>query len=83
MLQGSKDGKKTGPYDMTPEARMAFRKLKAAFATAPVLQHFDPAKPIRLETDASGFAIAGILSQPGTQREGRQKDMHCVGLTLY
>ena len=37
MLQESKDSKKTGPYDMTPEARTAFRKLKAAFVTAPVL----------------------------------------------
>ena len=66
MLQGSKDSKKMGPYNMTPEARIAFRKLKAAFAATPMLQHFDPAKPIRLETDASGFAIAGILNQLGT-----------------
>ena len=62
MLQGSKDSKKTGPYDMTPEVRMVFSKLKAAFVTTPVLQHFDPAKLICLETDASEFAIAGILS---------------------
>jgi len=26
--------------------------------------HFDPSKPRKLETNASGFAIAGILSQP-------------------
>jgi hypothetical protein len=29
----------------------------------PVLAHFDPAKPIRHEMDALGFAIAGVLSQ--------------------
>ena len=27
------------------------------------MQHFDPAKPIILQTDTSGFAIAGILNQ--------------------
>jgi hypothetical protein len=63
MLKGSVNGRKSGPYDMTPDSRKAFRDLKKAFSTAPFLQHFDPEKPIRLETDASGFAIAGILSQ--------------------
>lgn len=33
------------------------------FTEVPILQHFDPAKPIILQTDASGFAIAGILNQ--------------------
>ena len=63
MLRGSKNGRKTGPYIMSPEAKEAFRRLREAFATAPVLRHFDPKKPIRIETDASGFALAGIISQ--------------------
>jgi len=42
---------------------LAFRKLKRTFTEAPILQHFDPAKPIILQTDTSGFAIAGILNQ--------------------
>jgi hypothetical protein len=29
----------------------------------PVLVHFNPAKPIRLKTDATSYAIAGIISQ--------------------
>ena len=37
MLLGCKKGKKSGPYDMTPEARLAFQKLKSAFARALVL----------------------------------------------
>ena len=76
LLKGSKNGKKTGPYILTKEAKEAFQKLKAAFATAPVLQHFDPKKPIHIETDASGFAVAAILSQPGTPMVGRRSDAH-------
>ena len=64
------NGKKAGPYIMTGEAREAFKRLKNAFSSAPVLRHFDPNKPIRVETDASGFAIAGILSQPGDPTPG-------------
>jgi hypothetical protein len=48
---------------------LAFRKLKRTFTEALILQHFDPAKPIILQTDASGFAIAGILNQ-----------YHCFGV---
>src|SRR5256714_2240449 len=76
LLKGSKNGKKTGPYILTKEAKEAFRKLKAAFAMAPVLQHFDLEKPIRIEADASGFAVAAILSQPGTPTAGRKSDAH-------
>jgi hypothetical protein len=33
------------------------------FTVAPILQHFDPAKPIILQPDASGFQIAAICNQ--------------------
>ena len=33
-----------------------------AFISAPVLRHYDPTLPLRLETDASSTACAGILS---------------------
>ena len=36
---------------------------KQAFTDAPILQHFDPGRHIRIETDASGYAISGVLSQ--------------------
>jgi len=29
----------------------------------PILRHYDPERPTLLETDASDFAIAGVLSQ--------------------
>ena len=58
------------------EAKEVFRKLKVAFAMALVLQHFDLKKPIRIETDTSGFAVAVILSQPSTLIVGRRSDAH-------
>ena len=57
MTQGSRE------WEWTRDAALAFRKLKKAFTVAPIFQHFDPQKPIILQTDASGFAIAGILNQ--------------------
>jgi hypothetical protein len=47
-------------WEWTRKAELAFRKLKKAFNAASILQHFDPTKPIVLQTDVSGFAIAGI-----------------------
>ena len=53
----------TRKFEWTREVDLAFHKLKRAFTDAPILMHFDPDKPIILQTDASGFAIAGILCQ--------------------
>ena len=48
---------------LTLEARLAFTQLRKAFTKAPILQHFDSECHIRIETDASGYAISGVLSQ--------------------
>jgi hypothetical protein len=53
----------SGKWGWTELAEIALQKLKRAYTEAPILQHFDPEKPITLQTDASGFAIAGILNQ--------------------
>jgi len=45
------------------EAETAFHDLKQRFTTAPILAHFDAARPIIIETDASDFAIGAVLSQ--------------------
>ena len=50
-------------WEWTRQAELGFRKLKRTFTEAPILQHFDQAKPIILQKDASGFPIAGILNQ--------------------
>ena len=46
----------------TPGAKLAFTKLRQAFFKAPILNHFDPEQHIRIEKDASGYAIGGVLS---------------------
>ena len=48
---------------LTPDAKKAFDQLRQAFTKAPILQHFDPEQYIRVETDAFGYAIGGVLSQ--------------------
>ena len=63
LLKGMPAGVKTGPFTFPPRALAAFKELKETFVTAPVLAHFDPSKRIRVEADASGFAVAAILSQ--------------------
>ena len=50
-------------FQLPPKAKEAFERLKAAFTKAPLLRHFNPELRIRVETDASGFAISGIISQ--------------------
>jgi hypothetical protein len=51
-------------FKWTRECGIAFRRLKQMFTSAPILRHFDSSLPIRLETDASDFAIGAVLSQP-------------------
>ncbi|KAJ1597805.1 hypothetical protein NDA14_004402 [Ustilago hordei] len=55
-------------FELPEEAQQAFHKLIQAFTSAGVLQHFDYHLPTRMETDASDFAIAGVLKQ---EHEGR------------
>ena len=51
------------PKFLTPDARTAFNRLRLTFTEAPILQHFDPKCHIRIETDALGYAINGVLSE--------------------
>jgi hypothetical protein len=58
-----KKGAPSVKWESTWQAELAFRKLTRTFAETPILEHFDPAKPIILQTYARGFGIAGILNQ--------------------
>ena len=57
---------------LSPKARTTFNRLRLAFTKAPILRHFDPECHIWIETDASGYAIGGVLSQlaSGTSPDG-------------
>ena len=70
LLVGGKQGKFTGPFSFLDEVRSTFVELKEKFSSTPMLRHFNPKKAVHLETDASAFAIAGILSQQGAGEPG-------------
>ena len=55
--------RKNQQFRWSSKAQEVFEELKHHFTSAPVLRHFDLDLPIRLHTDASGFAISGIISQ--------------------
>jgi len=54
--------KKNTPWLFGTTEWETFQALKAAFTLAPVLCHWTPDLLMMVETDASDFAIAGILS---------------------
>ena len=65
----------TAPLRVVPEAQMSFEALKQALSSAPVLRTFDPRRRAVLMTDASGLAVAAILTQPddeGSTGGGRE-----------
>ena len=55
--------KKEVPWEWTASCQKAFDTLRAAFTTDVVLAHYDPERRIVVETDASDYVSAGILSQ--------------------
>ena len=54
---------KREPIFLTLDTRKTFNHLRQAFLEALILQHIDPECYIWIETDASGYAIGGVLSQ--------------------
>ena len=56
---------RNSPNFDTKDSRLSFQtpKARSAFTKAPILWYFDPECHIWIETDASGYAISGMLSQ--------------------
>jgi RNase H-like domain found in reverse transcriptase len=55
--------RKNIPWNFDESCKLAFLTLKQAFISAPVLTHYKPGCPLVIETDASNYALAAILSQ--------------------
>ena len=49
-------------FNFSNTEKASFEALKAAFTTAPVLQYPDQDCKFRLKTNASEFAIGGVIS---------------------
>ena len=65
LLKGSRQGKKTGNFalEWKEEQQEAFLAMLNAFTKAPILRHYDPQRPSKIETDASNVALGAIYSQ--------------------
>jgi RNase H-like domain found in reverse transcriptase/Reverse transcriptase (RNA-dependent DNA polymerase) len=56
-------------WNFDESCKLAFLTFKQAFISAPVLTHYKPGCPLVIETDASDYALAAILSQVESNRE--------------
>ena len=55
--------KKNVKFSWSDEQEIAFTRLKTALVSAPMLHHPVPDAPFVLDTDASAYALGGVLSQ--------------------
>ena len=55
--------RKSVNFDWTPACQLAFELLKSQFNSASLLAHYHPDRQTIVETDASDYAIAAVLSQ--------------------
>jgi len=54
--------RKNTPWNFDDDCRIAFNTLKQAFTSAPILMHWVPDAQLVVETNASDYALAAILS---------------------
>jgi len=73
--------KKGVPFVWTTERDEAFKRLKLAFTQAPVLAQWDPDRDTLVETDCSGSALGGCLSQKGSDGLWRPVAFHSAKLS--
>ena len=60
-----------GKWVSTDKEQRAFDELTRKLTTAPVMVHFNPGAPTKIETDASKYVCLGILSQQGEDGKWR------------
>ena len=73
---------KDAPWNFSDNCQRSFNRLKEAFTTAPILTHYQPGTPITIETDASDYVIASILSITCSNGEIRPVAFYSHTLTV-
>jgi len=71
--------KKEEPFAWGPTQEEAFQELREPLMKEPLLVYPDLTQPFILDTDASGFALGGVLSQV---RDGRERVIAYSSKTL-
>ena len=64
--------KKNGVFDWSYECQLAFDELKSRFTSASILKHFTPGLETIVETYASDYVVAGVLSQYHNHPDGKR-----------
>jgi hypothetical protein len=59
--------KKDAPFEWLEDQQKAFEEMVLKFTTAPTLRQFDHSREVIIETDASDYVSAGVLSQRTTK----------------
>jgi hypothetical protein len=68
-------------WNFDDDCRKAFNTLKEAFISAPVLTHWQPDCQITVETDASDYALAAIISVTNSDGEIHPVAFHSRSFT--
>ena len=69
------------PWIFSDAARTAFKTLKSAFTSAPILTHWIPDLPLIVETNASDYALGAILSMQTDSGEVHPVAFHSCTFT--
>jgi len=63
-------------WKWTNKAERAFKELKTRFTSDPILAHFEPERPVIVESDASDFALGAVLSQRDDDNRLQLNEFH-------
>ena len=72
--------KKRTPWRWGSAETEAFEQVKQQLVKAPVLEHYDPDKPLTLATDASPYGVGAVLSH--VMSDGSEKPIAYASRTL-